>query len=85
MIQTIYNQFAISYSKNIHKHFLCRSVYESCRVYKIMRNVFGKYMYPDFLMISLLLGITKQGAQSLIANRYKQSVAVCTTDIASNM
>ena len=50
-----------------------------------MRNVFGKYMYPDFLMISLLLGITKHGAQSLIANRYKQSVAVCTTDIASNM
>ena len=42
-------------------------------------------MYPDFPMVSLFLGITKQGTQSLTANRYKQSVAMCTTDIASYM
>jgi hypothetical protein len=50
-----------------------------------MRNVFGKCMQPDFPMISLLAGITKQGTQSLTGNRCKQSVAVCTTDIASDM
>jgi len=42
-------------------------------------------MNPDFPMVSLFLGITEQWTQSLTANRYKQSVAMCTTDIASNM
>jgi hypothetical protein len=60
-------------------------LYAQKLVCKIIRNLFGKCMYPDFPLISLLLGITKQGAQSLTASRYKQSVAVCTTDIASNM
>jgi hypothetical protein len=68
------------YTKALHVSFCAQKL--AC---KIIRNVFGKHMYPDFPMISLLLGITKQGAQSLTANRYKQSVAVCTTDIACNL